>query len=238
MNLAKYIDHTLLKADATEDDIIKLCNEAILYHFYSVCVNSAYVPLVSKQIADTEVKVCSVVGFPLGAMQTSAKACEAKVAIDDGADEIDMVINIGWAKSGRWDLVEEDISAVRDITQGKILKVILETSLLDDDEKTKVCEISKKLKVDFVKTSTGFSTGGATVEDVKLMKSIVGDEIAVKASGGIRDRAKALEMIGAGATRIGASASITIIKGSGLDDMSRSDLSSVPDPTKESNLRQ
>ncbi len=212
-NIAQLIDHTLLAADATEDEVIKICDEAIKYHFCSVCVNSGYVPLVSKQTKDTEVKVCSVVGFPLGAMQTSAKACEAKVAIDDGADEIDMVINVGWVKSGRWDLVEEDISALRDITKGKVLKVILETSLLDDDEKTKVCEISKKLKVDFVKTSTGFSTGGATIEDVKLMKSIVGDDIGVKASGGIRDTAKALAMIEAGATRIGASAGIAIVNG-------------------------
>jgi deoxyribose-phosphate aldolase len=192
-----------------------------------VCVNSSFVPLASRQLQDTEVKVCSVVGFPLGAMSTEAKVFETEQAIRDGADEIDMVIHIGCVKSGLFDAVEGDISAVRKASHGKILKVILETSLLEDDEKIKVCEIAKKLKVDFVKTSTGFSTGGATVEDIRLMKSIVGNEVQIKASGGIRDTQKTLEMIEAGATRIGASAGIAIVKGSGLDDLLQSNESSA-----------
>lgn len=209
--LAKFIDHTALTAEKTERDIIQLCHEAIQYGFYSVCINSGYIPIAKKMLASSSVKICTVVGFPLGAMLTQVKAFEASEAIQAGADEIDMVINVGWLKSGNWADVESDIQGVLAACGDKPLKVIIETCLLTETEIVQVCEICRKLQVAFVKTSTGFSHGGATVQDVALMKKTVGD-IGVKASGGIRDNPTALAMIQAGASRIGASASIAILE--------------------------
>lgn len=215
MSYAKYIDHTLLAMNATEDQIRKLCDEAKEYHFYSVCVNSGYVPLAASLLKGSNVKVCSVVGFPLGAMLTSAKAFETEMAVKAGAQEIDMVINVGWLKSNNWQAVKNDIEAVFNACGDVPLKVILETCLLSKDEIVKVCNICKEIGVAFVKTSTGFSVSGATVEDVKLMRETVGDKMGVKASGGIRDRATAEKMVEAGATRLGASAGIAIVSGNG-----------------------
>ena len=212
MSIAKYIDHTLLAADATESSVRKLCEEAAEHHFASVCVNSCWVSLAAELLKGTGVHVCTVVGFPLGAMDTVAKAFEAQNAVSSGADEIDMVINIGYLKSGEQDKALDDIKAVRKASEGKILKVIIETCLLSDDEKRLACELSEKAGADFVKTSTGFSKGGATVHDVALMKATVGDRLGVKASGGVRDYKSAKAMIEAGATRIGASAGIAIVK--------------------------
>ena len=202
MNYAKYIDHTLLAMNATEDQIRKLCDEAKEYHFYSVCVNSGYVPLAAELLKGSDVKVCSVVGFPLGAMLTSAKAYETEMAVKAGAEEIDMVINVGWLKSNNWQAVKQDIEAVFKSCNNVPLKVII-----------KICLICKEIGVGFVKTSTGFSTSGATVEDVKLMRETVGENIGVKASGGIRDRMTAEKMVQAGANRLGASAGIAIVSG-------------------------
>lgn len=214
MNIAKYIDHTILKPDAQKQDIVKVCQEAIENGFYSVCVNSWYVPFVKEQLKGSNVKITSVVGFPLGAMESGGKASEAKTAIQNGADEIDMVINIGALKDQDYDFVREDIARVVAVLKPhNILKVIIETCLLTDDEKIKACELAKAAGAHFVKTSTGFSTGGATVEDVKLMKQVVGDALEVKASGGIRNVNTALKMIEAGATRLGTSASVAIAKG-------------------------
>ena len=213
MDYAKYIDHTLLAMNATEDQIRKLCEEAKQYHFYSVCVNSGYVPLVASLLKGSDVKVCSVVGFPLGAMLTSAKAFETEMAVKAGAEEIDMVINVGWLKSNDLTAVKEDIQAVFDACGSVPLKVILETCLLTKEEIVTVCTICKEIGVAFVKTSTGFSLSGATVEDVKLMRETVGDKMGVKASGGIRDRQTAEKMVQAGATRLGASAGIAIVSG-------------------------
>lgn len=210
--LAQYIDHTALSADKTPADIIQLCNEAKQYGFYSVCLNSAYIPLAKQQLAGSDVKICTVVGFPLGANLSSVKAFETRASIEAGAREIDMVINVGLAKAGDWDAVKADIQAVLEACQGVLLKVILETCLLSDEEIVKVCEICKALGVDFVKTSTGFNRTGATVEHIRLMRATVGD-LGVKASGGVRDTATALAMIEAGATRIGASAGIAIVEG-------------------------
>lgn len=212
MAIQRFIDHTLLAADATKDKIEKLCKEALEYHFASVCVNSCWVKLASEILSGSDVAVCTVVGFPLGAMDTESKAYEAGKAVADGADEIDMVINIGYLKSGMTTEVLEDIKAVRKATEGRVLKVIIETCLLSDDEKRIACELSAEAGADFVKTSTGFSTGGATEHDVALMRSVVGDKLGVKASGGIRDYKKAKAMIDAGANRIGASAGIAIVK--------------------------
>ena len=212
MAIQCFIDHTLLAADATKEKIEKLCKEALEYHFASVCVNSCWVKLASEILSGSDVAVCTVVGFPLGAMDTESKAYEAEKAVADGADEIDMVINIGYLKSGMTSEVLEDIKAVRKATEGKVLKVIIETCLLSDDEKRTACELSAEAGADFVKTSTGFSTGGATEHDVALMRSVVGDKLGVKASGGIRDYKKAKAMIDAGANRIGASAGIAIVK--------------------------
>ena len=212
-HLSKTIDHTLLKAEATAAQIETLCAEAREYHFCSVCVNSGYVPLAAAQLKDSDVKVCSVVGFPLGAMGTKAKAYEAAVAIEEGAEEIDMVINVGWLKSGEISKVEQDILALREATKGKILKVIFETALISKEEIVTLCEICTRVGVDFVKTSTGFSTGGATLEDVALMKASVGEQVQVKASGGIRDYETAVAMLRAGATRLGVSAGIAIVTG-------------------------
>ncbi|GJH43656.1 deoxyribose-phosphate aldolase [Pasteurella canis] len=210
--IAQFIDHTALTAEKTEQDILKLCDEAIENKFWSVCINSAYIPLAKEKLTGTDVKICTVVGFPLGANLSSVKAFEASQAIQVGADEIDMVINVGLIKSNKWDAVRADVAEVLTACANKPLKVILETCLLTKEEIVKACEICKQLNVAFVKTSTGFSSGGATVEDVALMKQTVGD-IGVKASGGVRDTATAVAMINAGATRIGASAGIAIING-------------------------
>ena len=210
--IAHYIDHTALTTEKTDADILKLCDEAIEHQFFSVCINSCHIPLAKQKLAGSNVKICTVVGFPLGANLSSVKAFETQEAIAAGANEIDMVINVGWIKSNKWSAVKEDIQAVLNACNGTPLKVILETCLLTKEEIVQACEICKALKVAFVKTSTGFNKGGATVEDVALMKHTVGD-IGVKASGGIRDTQTALAMIKAGATRIGASAGIAIIHG-------------------------
>lgn len=208
------IDHTALKADTTTDQIVKLCNEAKEYGFFSVCVNPTWVKRAAEQLQGSEVKVCTVIGFPLGASTLETKAFETKDAIEKGADEVDMVINIGALKDHNDELVEQDIRAVVEAARGKALvKVIIETSLLTKEEKVRACKLAVKAGADFVKTSTGFSTGGATVEDIKLMRETVGPDIGVKASGGVRDREGALQMVEAGATRIGASAGIAIVKG-------------------------
>ncbi|MCM3767294.1 deoxyribose-phosphate aldolase [Neobacillus niacini] len=214
-NIAKMIDHTLLKADATKEQIIKLAKEAKEYSFASVCVNPTWVKTAAELLKDTpDVKVCTVIGFPLGATTSETKAFETKNAIENGATEIDMVINVGALKDKQDNFVEQDIRAVVDAATGKaIVKVIIETSLLTDEEKKRACELSVKAGADFVKTSTGFSTGGATVEDIRLMRETVGPEIGVKASGGVRSREDALAMIEAGATRIGASSGVAISKG-------------------------
>lgn len=212
MELNRYIDHTLLKPAATRADIAKLCTEAKEYRFASVCVNSAHIAEVAAALAGTDVAPCCVVGFPLGAMETEAKAFEAARAAALGAKEIDMVMDIGAAKEGDFARVEADISAVVSAIQGRAkLKVILECCLLTDEEKTAACLAAKRAGADFVKTSTGFSTGGATEHDVALMRAAVGDDMGVKASGGIRTREDALRMIAAGASRIGASAGIAIV---------------------------
>lgn len=211
IDYARYIDHTLLKMDATEDEIRQLCQEAIDHHFYSVCVNSGYVPLVAKQLAGSQVKTCSVIGFPLGACLTSVKVFETRAAIAAGANEIDMVINVGLLKSGDMTAFTDDIRQVKAEAGPVILKVILETCLLSKAQIKQVCEICKQLQVDFVKTSTGFSTGGATVEDVALMRATVGPDMGVKASGGVRSQATAQAMIEAGATRLGSSSGVAIV---------------------------
>jgi deoxyribose-phosphate aldolase len=215
--LNKYIDHTLLKAVATETDIIHLCEEAKQYNFFSVCVNSAFVPLANKFLANEEVSICSVVGFPLGAMDSDSKAFEAKTAIANGADEIDMVINVGFLKSRDYNAVLEDIIKVKTAIGDKVLKVILETCYLTKDEIVKACEICVEAKADFVKTSTGFGTGGATLADVKIMKKTVKDQAKVKASGGIRDYETAMHFIDLGVDRLGVSAGIAIINGEQSD---------------------
>ncbi|MCC5912541.1 MAG: deoxyribose-phosphate aldolase [Clostridiaceae bacterium] len=214
MSIAKYIDHTILNADAKQDDIKKICEEAKEHGFFSVCVNSCHVPFVAEVLKNSDVKVTSVVGFPLGAMSIEAKAFETKDAVEKGANEIDMVINIGALKSGDKDYITRDIEAVvKAAANNALVKVIIETALLTQEEKVMACKIAKEAGADFVKTSTGFSAGGATVEDVKLMRETVGPEMGVKASGGVRDLKKAKEVIEAGATRIGASASVSIVKG-------------------------
>lgn len=212
-SVEKYMDHTALKADTRLADIEKLTEEAIKHNFYAICVNGAYVEKARELLKDTEVKVAAVVGFPLGAATTESKVFETKDAILKGAEEIDMVINIGALKDQRYDYVFQDIKAIVDGAKGKaIVKVIIETALLTDEEKIKVCELAKEAGAQFVKTSTGFSSAGATKEDVALMKKTVGPDVEVKASGGIRDWAKAKEVIAAGATRIGASATVNIVR--------------------------
>ena len=211
-NIANLIDHTLLKADAKKEQIKSLCEEAKQYQFASVCVNPTWVKYASELLQGTNVKVCTVIGFPLGANTPEVKAFETKNAIENGAQEVDMVINIGALKDRDYELVERDIRAVTEVATGKALtKVIIETCLLTDEEKMRVCEIAVKAGTDFVKTSTGFSTGGATVEDVALMRKTVGPDIGVKASGGVRNKKDAKAVIEAGATRIGASAGISIV---------------------------
>ena len=206
----KLFDHTILKADATREMVERVCREAREHHFMSVCVNSYYTGFVADELQGSDVRVCTVVGFPLGQMSTKAKAAEARIAVEDGADEIDMVINVGALKGGDDAVVFEDIRAVRKACEGKVLKVIIETCLLNEEEKVRACRLAMEAKADFVKTSTGFSTGGATKEDVALMRKTVGDTMGVKASGGIRDKEKAVEMLEAGADRLGTSATIAI----------------------------
>ena len=212
MKLNKYIDHTLLKADATTEQIKKLCAEARQYDFASVCVNSCHVPLAKAELDGTDVKVCCVVGFPLGACFTEAKACEAAISVERGAEEVDRVINIGAAKDGNWNFVEQDIKAVVDACHPKaILKVIIETCLLTDEEKRLACICAKRAGADFVKTSTGFSLSGATPEDVALMRETVGPDMGVKAAGGVRCIEDADKMISAGATRLGTSSGVKLM---------------------------
>lgn len=213
MNIASMIDHTLLKADATKEMVEKLCKEAREYGFAAVCINPSYIKLSKELLKDSEVKVATVIGFPLGANIKEVKAFEAKNAIENGADEVDMVINIGALKSKDYNLVREDIEAVVDESKDRaIVKVIIETCLLTDEEKVMACKLAKEAGADFVKTSTGFSTGGATVEDVKLMKDTIGDDLRIKASGGVKDYEGAKAMIEAGASRIGASSSVAIVE--------------------------
>ncbi|AHV99081.1 deoxyribose-phosphate aldolase [Paenibacillus sabinae] len=214
-NLTRMIDHTLLKADARKEDIVKLAEEAKSYKFASVCVNPAWVSVAYEVLKDTpEVKVCTVIGFPLGASTPETKAFETANAIANGAEEVDMVINIGALKDGDDELVKRDIAAVVEAARGKALtKVIIETSLLTEEEKVRACKLSVAAGADYVKTSTGFSTGGATKEDIALMRRTVGPDIGVKASGGVRSAEDALAMVGAGASRIGTSGGVAIAKG-------------------------
>lgn len=214
MSIARMIDHTMLKADAVQADIAKLVEEAKQYQFASVCVNPTWVAYCAEQLAGTEVKVCTVIGFPLGASTSAVKALETQDAIAGGATEVDMVINIGELKAGNDDFVQKDIEAVVKAASGKALvKVIIETCLLTDEQKVRACELAVKAGTDFVKTSTGFSTGGATREDVALMRKTVGQQTGVKASGGVRSLEDVNNMIEAGATRIGASSGVSIMNG-------------------------
>ena len=212
MELNKYIDHTILKATASSSDVQKLCEEAIEHKFYSVCVNGCYVADAKQLLQGTDVKVAAVVGFPLGAMTTAAKVFEAKEAVENGASEIDMVINVAKLKDGEFEYVENEIRQIKEAIGENVLKVIIETCYLTDEEKVKACELSLVAKADFVKTSTGFGTGGATYEDVKLMKSVVGDNAKVKASGGVRDKETAQKYVNLGAERLGTSSGIEIVK--------------------------
>jgi deoxyribose-phosphate aldolase len=214
-DLARMIDHTLLKPDATQKEIEKLCEEAKQYGFASVCINPSHVKLCATLLRDTDVKVCTVIGFPLGATSSAAKAFETDRAIKDGAREVDMVINIGMLKSGEYEYVKEDILSVVSAAHsfGVLAKVIIETGLLSDEEKVKACMLAKHAGADFVKTSTGFAKGGATVGDIALMRKVVGPELGVKASGGVRSQEDALALIASGADRIGASASVKIVTG-------------------------
>lgn len=208
----KLFDHTILKADATREAVAKICEEAKEYGFMSVCVNSYYTAFVAEKLKDSDVKVCTVVGFPLGQMSTKAKAAETELAVKDGADEIDMVINVGALKDKEYDVVCNDIKEVKKACGQALLKVIIETCLLTDEEKAKACELAKEAGADYVKTSTGFSTGGADAHDVELMRKTVGDSMGVKASGGIRDKETAEKMVKAGASRLGTSATVAICK--------------------------
>lgn len=214
VELNRMIDHTILKANASEEDVLKIIEEAKKYEFFSVCVNPYWVALAHEKLAGTKVSTCTVIGFPLGANTSEVKAYETKDAIANGADEVDMVLNVGAMKSKQYKKVLKDIQAVVQAADGKALvKVIIETALLTDEEKIKACEMAKEAGADFVKTSTGFSTGGATVEDVKLMRSTVGPDMGVKASGGIHNKEEAQAMVDAGATRIGTSAGVAIMDG-------------------------
>ncbi len=213
MELNRMIDHTQLKANATRAQIEKLCDEALEHHFASVCVNTCWVPLAHEKLAGSDVNTCCVVGFPLGAMLTEAKAAETRLAVEAGADEVDMVINVGWLLDGDYDAVRDDIAAVVKAADGKCVKVIIEACLLTDEQKVKACELSVEAGATFVKTSTGFSTGGATVTDVALMRKTVGDACKVKAAGGIHTAEEAKAMVEAGADRLGCSAGIAIMEG-------------------------
>ncbi|GAA0063131.1 deoxyribose-phosphate aldolase [Clostridium sp. CTA-1] len=212
MKLSKYIDHTLLKPQATEKDILKLIEEAKTYDFASVCVNPSWVKLAHKNLKDTDVKVCTVVGFPLGATSTASKVYETKVAIEDGADEIDMVISVGQLKSGNDEYVKEEIKKIVEASKDKLVKVIIETCLLTEEEKVKACTLAKEAGADYVKTSTGFSTGGAKPEDIKLMRETIGKDMGIKASGGIHTKEEMEAMIENGAIRIGASCGVELVK--------------------------
>jgi deoxyribose-phosphate aldolase len=212
--LASYIDHTLLKPEATEEQVNKLCEEAAKHHFYSVCVNSSWAEHCARRLGGTGVKVCAVVGFPLGAMDSRAKAFEARTAIANGASEIDMVMNVGAMKAKNLKLVREDMLTVRRACRtGIVLKVILETCMLTDEEKVLACQIAKDVEADFVKTSTGFNKAGATVPDIALMRRTVGPKMGVKAAGGVRSYEDAVAMIRAGATRLGTSAGVVLVSG-------------------------
>lgn len=213
VKINRLVDHTLLKPEATRDQVKKLCEEAVTYDFFSVCLNPFYVPYAAKLLYGTNVQVCTVIGFPLGANATETKVFETKKAIADGATEIDMVINIGALKNREYDIVESDIKAVVDAAGKHLVKVIFETCLLTDEEKIKACELSAKAGAKFVKTSTGFSTGGATIADVKLMKANIPAHMEVKASGGVRNLAAALDFMESGATRLGTSSGIAIMNG-------------------------
>ncbi|HEL1581384.1 deoxyribose-phosphate aldolase [Streptococcus suis] len=217
MKLNKYIDHTILKPETTREQVEKILAEAKEYDFASVCVNPTWVALAAESLKDSDVKVCTVIGFPLGANTPAVKAFETKDAISNGADEIDMVINIGALKTGNYDLVLEDIKAVVAASGDKLVKVIIEACLLTDDEKVKACQLSQEAGADYVKTSTGFSTGGATVADVALMRKTVGPDMGVKASGGARSYEDAIAFIEAGASRIGASSGVAIMNGAQAD---------------------
>lgn len=208
INIAQYIDYTLLKPTATFADIEKLCQEALSYHFFSVCVNSSYISYAKNLLKESPTKLCSVVGFPLGAMSPLAKANEATIALEEGADEIDMVMNIGWFLSGQIHKVLEEVSQIKKITGNKVLKLIIETCYLSEAQKRLACQMGVDAGTDFIKTSTGFGTGGATLSDVRLMKEVVGNQALIKASGGIRTREVALEYLALGVSRIGASAII------------------------------
>lgn len=212
MNLSSYIDHTLLKPTAQKDDISRLCEEAIANSFYAVCVNSCYVKFAKGQLKNSQVKLAATVGFPLGASSTQSKIAEASQAVEDGADEIDMVINLGDAKDGRWEEVEAEIAKIKSSIGKQKLKVILETCYLTEEEIRKACEAALNAKADFVKTSTGFGSRGASFEDVRIMKEVVGDKMEIKASGGIKDAETARKYIDLGVTRIGTSSGITIVK--------------------------
>lgn len=212
-NIASLIDHTLLKPEATAEQVEQICAEAKKYNFASVCVNPAFVELAAKELKGAESKVCTVIGFPLGASTSATKAFETKDAIEKGATEIDMVMNIGAMKAGQFDIVLNDMKAVREAAGQTLVKVILETCLLTDSEKEKACELAVEAKLDFVKTSTGFSTGGATVADVALMRRVVGADLGVKASGGVRSLEDLEAMVAAGANRIGASSGVKIMNG-------------------------
>ena len=214
-DLARMIDHTLLKPEATPGEVQKLCEEAKKFTFASVCINAGYVPLCARLLRGSPVRVCTVIGFPLGATSTATKAFETEQAIRDGAQEVDMVINVGMLKAGELQYVERDIAAVVNAArrQKVLTKVIIETALLTDEEKVKVCLLAKKVGADFVKTSTGFAKGGATAGDIALMRRVVGSAMGVKASGGVRSREDALAMVASGADRIGASASVRIVGG-------------------------
>lgn len=205
MHIADFIDHTNLKATATWADIKKLCGEAKEFGFYAVCVNGCHVPMAKQELDGSQVKLAAVIGFPLGAMSTGAKVFEAKDCVEHGADEIDMVINIGWLKSNKMDWVRDEIQAIKEAIGNKILKVIIETCYLTNDEKVTACKLAVEAGADYVKTSTGFGTGGATFEDVILMKKTVGDKAKIKASGGVKDKATALKYIELGVSRIGTS---------------------------------
>ena len=213
MSIVAYIDNTLLKADATPEMIERICAESVELKTASVCVNPAYVPLVKKCLEGSGVKTCCVIGFPLGMNATRVKAFEAAAAVEDGAEELDMVINVGMLKAGDAAYVKNDIKAVVDAAKGRLVKVIIETCLLTDEEKVLACELAKEAGADFVKTSTGFSTAGANAHDIALMRKTVGPEMGVKASGGVRDYAFAMELINAGASRIGASSGKKIAEG-------------------------
>ena len=211
MQYNKLIDHTLLKQDAQPEQIVKLCEEAKEFHFMSVCVNPTYVPLAAECLKGSDVKVCTVIGFPLGMNLTKTKVEEAELCIKEGADEIDMVINVGMLKAGHDDYVREEIRLLKQVAGSRVLKVIIETCLLTDEEKVRACKLSKEAGADFVKTSTGFSTGGATAHDVALMRQTVGPEMGVKASGGVRTHEDLIAMVEAGANRIGTSNGTKII---------------------------